>query len=250
MEARKLPVTLVCATADETVAESVMRKLEAGGRRVELVVGADEQPRLLGEALDRAGDAALVVVCESGHLDGPAMRRVEGVFGARRGPKHGLVRIDLSQSVKDMINGIERATEALGRNQGRLKRRTHNELHLREVVQLSESSGIALPVVRLAPGEQLDGDTTRMQLPDNPISSELVRRRKVVREREREQKQRVQDSGDLVLGAAGSTSAGQLVDPFFTTKGREGDSAKLRELATIALIIAAGLVAILATLLL
>ncbi|NJK31968.1 MAG: radical SAM protein [Deltaproteobacteria bacterium] len=54
---------------------------------------------------------------------------------------------------------------------------------LREVVHIGDRVAISLPAVRLAPNELLDGDTTRIELPDNAKSAELLRRRKAVKER-------------------------------------------------------------------
>ncbi|NVB39012.1 hypothetical protein G6O69_14310 [Pseudenhygromyxa sp. WMMC2535] len=164
MDRRKVAVTLVCAAADEAVVEAVVLGLRARGRDVALIVGVDEEPRRVAEGVERSA-AGLVVACESANLDGPAMRKVEGVFSARRGPKHGFVRLDISQRTHAMIAGVERAIAGFGRSHGQVRRRPTVDLHLREIVQLDESSNIALPVVRLAASEALDGDTGRIEAP-------------------------------------------------------------------------------------
>lgn len=187
MEPLKVVVTLVCAAADEDTLEDVVDGLRAVGREVALVSGVDVQPRLVGEAIERCGDWGLIVVCTSTRLDGPSLRKVEGLFSARRGPNHALVRVDVSTPATENIAAILRAIEGFISSQGRIVRRNTGEgPKLREVIPVSGISSVALPVVRLPPGEELDGDTRRIQLPDNPKSAELSRRRRAARERERE----------------------------------------------------------------
>ncbi|PRQ02856.1 hypothetical protein ENSA5_20330 [Enhygromyxa salina] len=186
MDGRKVVVTLVCATADEDTLEDVLDGLHALGHEAGLVAGVDERPRRVGDAIERCGDLGLIVVCTSARLDGPALRKVEGLFSARRGPNHAMVRVDVGLPTNEAVAAIQRAVEGFVSNQGRIVRRHAGEgPKLREVVH-GDVSSLALPVVRLEAGEELDGDTRRIQLPDNPKSAELSRRRRAVRERERQ----------------------------------------------------------------
>jgi hypothetical protein len=184
MDARKVVVTLVCATADREALDDVVDGLSATGRDVGIVSGVDEQPRRMGDAIDRCGDSGLVVLCTSVRIDAPTLRVVEGLFSARRGPNHAMVRVDVGQSPTEMIAAIQRALDGFLASQGRVVRRQPTGPGLREVV--SHVSSRAMPVVRLSPSEEIDGDTRRIQLPDNPKAAELSRRRKAARERERE----------------------------------------------------------------
>lgn len=187
MDARKIVVTLVCASADREALDDIVDGLSATGRDVGIVAGVDEQPRRMGDAIDRCGEAGLVVLCTSARIDAPTLRVIEGLFSARRGPGHAMVRVDVNQSPSETIAAIQRALDGFLASQGRVVRRQTTGTggqSLREVV--SHISSRAMPIVRLSPSEEIDGDTRRIQLPDNPKAAELSRRRKVARERERE----------------------------------------------------------------
>jgi hypothetical protein len=184
MDSRKVVVTLVCAATDRESLDDIVDGLSATGRDVGIVAGVDEQPRRMGDAIDRCGDSGLVVLCTSARLDSATLMKVEGLFSARRGPNHAMVRVDISQSPTETIAAIQRALDGFMASQGRVVRRQTTGSISREVV--GPLSSRALPAVRLSPGEELDGDTRRIQLPDNPKSAELSRRRKAAKERERE----------------------------------------------------------------
>ena len=242
MDPRKIAITLVCAAEDELAVELVLDRLRAANFETELVAGVDRQPRRLGEALDRCGEWGVIVACVSKHLDGPALRKIEGVFSARRGPNHAIVRVDIGQSKQEITSSIQRAVEAFAANQGRIVRRpTSENRKLREIIPVSE---LAMPVVRLAPHEEIDGDTTRIQLPDNPKSAELSRRRRAARERERERERITgrfsskRETSESETTASGSGSLPAALDE---------DAAKLDRMMVV-MIIGAGILAVLAAL--
>lgn len=236
MNPRKVAITLVCAGEDEPALASVIDRLRAAKLEAELVPGVDQQPRRVGEALDRCGEWGVVVACTSKHLDGPELRKVEGVFSARRGPNHAIIRVDVGLSIQEIVAAITRAVEAFAANSGRIRRPTSEARKLREVIPVRVSS-LAMPVVRLEPHEELDGDTTRIQLPDNPKSAELSRRRRAVKERERERERITARTKTLE-----SDSPSQARPPNL-----EEDAAKLDRLMVV-MIIGAGVLAVLAAL--
>jgi hypothetical protein len=239
MDARKVVVTLVCATEDAEALDDVVDGLSAGGLEVELVVGVDEQPRRVGEAIERCGEWGLLVVCTSAQLDGPNLRKVERLFSARRGAHHAMIRIDVGLPPSENAAEVRRAVDAFVQNQGRIVRRHSAEgQQLREVIRTGEVSSLALPVVRLEPGEELDGDTRRIQLPDNPKSAELSRRRRAARERERE-RERITKVHRTVGPEAG--------EPGAQGSGAPEDPAELDRLMVM-MIIGAGVLAVLAAL--
>lgn len=232
MDARKVVVTLVCATTDRESLDDVVDGLSATGRDVGIVAGVDEQPRRMGEAIDRCGDSGLVVLCTSARLDGPTLLKVEGLFSARRGPNHAMVRVDISQSPTETIAAIQRALDGFLASQGRVVRRPTTSPSSREVV--GHLSSRALPAVRLQPGEEIDGDTRRIQLPDNPKSAELSRRRKAAKERERERER---------ITGVNRSLAGADVEPSDTpTASSEPNSERMM----IMLLVGAGVLAVLA----
>lgn len=239
MDSRKVAVTLVCAADDEPTLEPVLERLRAAHFDAELVAGVDRQPRRVGEALDRCGERGVVVACVSKRLDGPELRKVEGVFSARRGPNHAIIRVDISQPMQEIATAIQRAVEAFAANSGRIVRRPSSESRkLREVLPVKQVSSLAMPVVRLDPHEELDGDTTRIQLPDNPKSAELSRRRRAVRERERE-RERI---------TSRATARLETVDPPAPQPATlDEDAAKLDRMMVV-MIVGAGVLAVLAAL--
>ncbi|MFO7564724.1 MAG: hypothetical protein R6X02_18920 [Enhygromyxa sp.] len=237
MDPRKVAVTLVCAAEDEPALAGVIERLRAAKLEAELVAGVDRQPRRVGEALDRYGELGLLVACTSKHLDGPALRKVEGVFSARRGPNHAIIRVDIGQPKQEIVAAIQRALEAFAANSGRIRRSSSESRRLREVIPVKVSS-LAMPVVRLDPHEELDGDTTRIQLPDNPKSAELSRRRRAARERQR-QRERITGRSKAALEAD--------MPPLPSPQTLEEDAAKLDRLMVV-MIIGAGVLAVLAAL--
>jgi hypothetical protein len=103
-------------------------------------------------------------------------------------------------------------------------------------------SELAMPVVRLAPHEEIDGDTSRIQLPDNPKSAELSRRRRAARERERE---RERITGRFNPNKR-ETGEGETTPGSLPTTSDE-DAAKLDRMMVV-MIIGAGVLAVLAAL--
>ena len=65
----------------------------------------------------------MIVVCTSRRLEGPELRKVEGVFGARRGPDHALIRVEVAHSSAEIVVAVQRALEAFAANHGRIVRR-------------------------------------------------------------------------------------------------------------------------------
>lgn len=238
MDARKVVVTLVCAAADREALDDVVDGLSATGRDVGIVAGVDEQPRRLGEALDRC-DSGLVVMCTSPRIDAAMLRKLEGLFSARRGPNHAMVRVDVGQSPAETIAAIQRALDGFLASQGRVVRRSTGT-NTREVV--GDISSLALPVVRLSPGEDIDGDTRRIQLPDSPKAAELSRRRKAARERERE-RERI-TSAHRSLTAADVEQSGSSPSISRPSDSSEANSERI----TIALVVGAAVLALLAAL--
>lgn len=232
MDARKVVVTLVCATADREALDDIVDGLSATGRDVGIVAGVDEQPRRMGDAIDRCGESGLVVLCTSARLDAPTLRVIEGLFSARRGPSHAMVRVDVGHSPTETIAAIQRALDGFLASSGRVVRRPTTGTSLREVV--SHVSSRAMPVVRLSPSEEIDGDTRRIELPDNPKAAELSRRRKVARERERER--------ERITGVNRSLTPADLEQA-----GRQGSSSEPNaDRVMIMLVVGAGVLAVLA----
>jgi hypothetical protein len=228
MDARKVVVTLVCATADRESLDDVVDGLSATGRDVGIVAGVDEHPRRMGDAIDRCGSSGLVVLCTSVRIDAPTLRSIEGLFSARRGPNHAMVRVDISQPPTETIAAIQRALDGFMASQGRVRRPI-----------TGPSSREVIGPVLLTPGEEIEGDTRRIQLPDNPKSAELSRRRKAARERERER--------ERITGANRSLTQADL-EPSDASAMHDDSSEPNPDRMMILLLVGAGALAVLAAL--
>jgi len=178
MDVSEVAIALTCASADVATLEPIARALRSDGRSVVLIDGLQREPRNLSAGIEACGHNGLIVVAESANLDGPAIRRVEGVFAVRRGPEHVLVRLDLSLPQAALIHCIRQAARSIDIGEKRRPPLRHTQtgshVALREFVT-RELSGMSMPVVRLAPEEVLEGDTDRIQLADNPFSAERIR---------------------------------------------------------------------------
>ena len=240
MDTPKVAVTLVCAADDKDELDDVDDGLSAAGREVALISGVDKDPRLVGEAID-SGEFGLVVAITSSRLDPAALRKVEGLFSARRGPNHAMVHVDVGGSPSEIIAAIQRAIEAFVSSHGRVVRRTTREGdNLREVVSGIDS--LALPAVRLPAGEEIEGDTRRIHLADSPKAAELSRRRKAARERERE-RERITRSHEAL-----SQTRDEIADARGVSDAEmRRDEARLDRMM-VAMIIGAGVLAVLAAL--
>ncbi len=244
----EVAVTLICASADEPMLGALVERLRAAGTRARVVSGAERDVRSIGNAIDEVRGRGLFIVCLAKHLDEPATRRVEGMYAARRGPLHRLIRIEvLGRSPVVLVTRIRRECEDIARMDERAVPIETDEpaLHLREVVQVGERVAISLPAVRLSPGEELDGDTMRIDLPDTAKSAELMRRRKALRERERE---RARGRGGQIAdeGEPGSTASGRV--PTMTGTGLHEPVGFVWDRNTISLVVGVAVLAVLAAL--
>jgi hypothetical protein len=91
MSAAGTSVTLCCAEDDEPNLASVVDHLQAEGFDPKVLPGVDKDPYVLGVAVDGERGKHIFVVCRSPNLSGSDVLRLEGIFGARKGPAHRLV---------------------------------------------------------------------------------------------------------------------------------------------------------------
>lgn len=102
-------VVLFCAEDDEPALVMTMQLLHLRGVNAELIPGIDQQPRKIGEVLDNTRGDGVFVLCESGQLDRSARLRLEGLFGARKGPGHVLVNAEVGVDSDDDVCARVRA---------------------------------------------------------------------------------------------------------------------------------------------
>ena len=234
MDGPKVVVTLVCTYADEDEVDDIVDGLRALGRKAKLVAGLEQRPRLMADAVEGCGEWGLVVLCSSPRLGEEQRRKAEGMFGARKGPNHAMVRVDLGLGVSESVAAIERAYEGFVSSQGRIRRRTQSENNpvMRELVPSAGDTSATGPAVRLEPGTALDGDTDRIPLSSVPKPKAGSKERALGRERGGSPKGRLETSRR---------------EPGRSRAAKERDEQRLDRMM-IMIIIGAGLLAVLAAL--
>src|SRR5690606_846320 len=91
-----IPLLLCCAEDNEVGLVKVVDALHREGMAPEVVPGVELDPAVLGEAVDRTDGPALFVLCQTDELEKAAIRRLTGLFSARRGPGQQLVTVSLN----------------------------------------------------------------------------------------------------------------------------------------------------------
>lgn len=223
---RSIDVTLIGAAEHEAALTGLLERLERSGWRAQRI--HETELERITERIVEVGERGLFVRCEGEHADELTLRRIESVLAKQGGPGHRLVRLDLlGRSPAVLATRIARECEALAELELAPARKPPPSSLSPEG---EEQAAISVPAIRLAPGEQLDGDTLRIDLPDTPKLAELARRRKALRERG-------QAPARAELPAhhdVGSSAAGRVLDHRPPLDRR-----------TLALLIAAALVAVL-----
>jgi hypothetical protein len=201
----EIAVTLICTAEHEAALAGLLRRLELAGLQPGVLFDAQREPERVVEVVQTVGARGLFVLCESGQADELAYRRLESTIAKHGTALHRLIRIDLlARSPMVHVTRIVRECEELA------KLAPPHDPSSRpppaELAPTDEHAGISLPAIRLAPGEQLEGDTMRIDLPDSPKLAELARRRKALRERGH-------GPARLPENEADSTAAGRLLEP-------------------------------------
>jgi hypothetical protein len=108
-------LVLCCAEDGEVRLVDLIDTLHADGHSPEVLAGIDADPDVLTTAVDRLHGPALFVLCQTPELDRAAVRRLSGLFSARRGPEHHILTVDLSAGrTPTAVRDIERALDDVG----------------------------------------------------------------------------------------------------------------------------------------
>lgn len=111
---RRVPLYLCCAEDDEVALIQVIEELHREGFAPEVVSGLESDPSSLALAVDQAKDEGLFVFCMTDELDRTAVRRLEGLFSARRGPHQRSTTVLLqAQQPLSMLPIIRRSMQAI-----------------------------------------------------------------------------------------------------------------------------------------
>jgi hypothetical protein len=207
---RAIAVTLISAAEHQAVLAGLIKRLDAGGERVHLIVEGEQELDRLIARVEAVGERGLFVRCEGEVADELLLRRLEATLARFGGPGHKLIRLDLlGRSPTVLATRIERECEALAKLELEPGRKPPPSAL---APGTGQHAAISVPAIRLEPGEQLDGDTLRIDLPDTPKLAELARRRKALRGRgqgpaEPRRREGHADDVDLPAHASGSSVA-------------------------------------------
>ncbi|MCA9710006.1 MAG: hypothetical protein KDK70_29475, partial [Myxococcales bacterium] len=95
MSHEPLPIVLCCAEEAEVALVAVVDALHQEGFTPEVLPGVERDAELLAAAADRIHGRALFVLCQSDDLDRFQVRRLQGLFSARKGPEHRMITVDV-----------------------------------------------------------------------------------------------------------------------------------------------------------
>lgn len=119
IQASRLPIVLCCAEESEVALVAVVDALHREGHAPEVVPGVETDASLMTAATDRVRGPALFVLCQSDDLDRFQVRRLEGLFSARKGPAHRLVTIDVAgRGTAAIVSEVRAAARDVGRGVG------------------------------------------------------------------------------------------------------------------------------------
>ncbi|MCX4244952.1 hypothetical protein [Paraliomyxa miuraensis] len=145
-DASRLPIVLCCAEESEVVLVEVVDALHREGFAPEVLPGVELDASLVTAAADRMRGLALFVLCQSDDLDRFQVRRLEGLFSARKGPLHQMITVELPQRHPTAIAGeIRKAAQQMIRGSARAD---HDDAHnMRDVVMPTSVSAVPGAVI-------------------------------------------------------------------------------------------------------
>lgn len=107
--ASRLPIVLCCAEDSELALGAVVDALRDEGFAPEVLSGVELDPGLLTSTVDRVREPAVFVLCQGDRLDRGQVRRLEGLFSARKGPQHCMVTVELPRRPGPAVVEVVRA---------------------------------------------------------------------------------------------------------------------------------------------
>ena len=114
---------LCCARADVAHVRPIAEHLRKAGTKAQLLEGVDEDPHLLGASLDSEQGACMFVACLSDSLGPKDLRRLTGIYSARKGPQHYFADImvepdELPAMLEHLNVALRRAESAIESSAG------------------------------------------------------------------------------------------------------------------------------------
>ena len=110
----RVPIFLCCAEENEVALVGAATELRSQGLEPEVLTGVELDAGILGRAVDQNLGAGLYALCQSEDLDRFQIRRLEGLFSARKGPAHKLITVELdAERPLAIVLQITEAVDAL-----------------------------------------------------------------------------------------------------------------------------------------
>ena len=142
-ERAQVPLYLCCAEDNEIALVQVVDALHREGKAPEILAGVDGDGMLLSHAVDRSDGPALFVLCQTEQLDRSHLRRLEGLFSARKGPHQRIVTVRLNSARPlDALPEIRRVLEAMSGVAGRARNDDAERPLFRDVVGPTKVSAV------------------------------------------------------------------------------------------------------------
>jgi len=135
IQASRLPIVLCCAEESEVGLVAVVDALHREGHAPEVVPGVETDANLMTAATDRVRGPALFVLCQSDDLDRFQVRRLEGLFSARKGPAHRMITVEVARrSTAAVVSEVRAAARDVSRGMGGAGRDEDDGSYMRDVV--------------------------------------------------------------------------------------------------------------------
>jgi hypothetical protein len=143
-----MSVMLCCARADAPHLRPLVTHLQGKGVSTQLLEGVEDDPHLLGAALDRQRGACMFVACLSDTLGPKDFRRLTGVYNARKGPSHYLADIvvepdEILVMAETIQSALTRANKAIASPDRSKRSNSRGPTRLRDVVGVTQISAVA-----------------------------------------------------------------------------------------------------------
>jgi hypothetical protein len=129
-------IFLCCAEEDESGLAAVVAALREHELSCQPVPGVELDAGAFGEVLDKHAGLGLYVLCRSDYLDRFQVRKLEGLFSARRGPGHRLLVVSLDPSELLAVVGpiMTTALELAGESREATSEDEDDGRHLKDVL--------------------------------------------------------------------------------------------------------------------
>lgn len=137
-----ISVVLCCARQDADHLSVVVEHLRRESIEPVVLAGVDEDAHRLGAAVDAERGRALFVLCKSTTLGPSDLLRLEGIFGARKGPSHRIITTRLrAEDALGMVKDVRSALSGFTSSRSSFED-SDDGGSMREIVNISGISAV------------------------------------------------------------------------------------------------------------